>query len=62
MHDELGPDRAKVVALLCRAPRLRRILRLALESEGQAVLEWTDPDRPPHAAVSVIVVDLDSLG
>ncbi|HLH26720.1 MAG TPA: hypothetical protein VK066_29705 [Chloroflexota bacterium] len=50
------------VALVCGEPRLRRILRLALEREGYAVLDyadgaWAGPAPAPVAAV----VDLDSL-
>ena len=56
------PAGGPLVALLCPEPRLRRILRLALETEGYRPLEWSDASRPAGPAVDLVVVDLDSLG
>jgi hypothetical protein len=50
------------IALLCLAPRMRRILRLALQAGGHLVLDWTDPASPPRRPASALVIDLDSLG
>jgi DNA-binding response OmpR family regulator len=50
------------VALVCGEPRLRRILHLALERDGYAVLDYADgPWAGPGLAPVAAVVDLDSL-
>jgi hypothetical protein len=50
------------VALVCREPRLRRILRLALEAGGYAVRDCPGLHAlPTLGAVAAAVVDLDSL-
>jgi DNA-binding NtrC family response regulator len=51
----------KVVALVGRAARLRRVLRLALEDAGYGVLE-RDALLLPRGRLAAVVVDLDSLG
>src|SRR6266508_6946166 len=61
-HEHGTEPQLGAVALVCSAPRLRRFLRLALEADGQRVLEWTNPAGPPPAGVGAVVVDLDSLG
>ncbi len=50
-----------VVALVGRAPRLRRVLRLALEDADYHVLEG-ESLALPWTTVAAVVVDLDSLG
>jgi DNA-binding response OmpR family regulator len=51
------------VALVCGEPRLRRLLRLALERDGYVVLDYADGRWPgPGLAPAAAVVDLDSLG
>jgi hypothetical protein len=57
--DRPGQD-GPLVALLCPEPRLRRILRLALESDGYRLVEWNAIS--PAVAVEALVVDLDGLG
>jgi hypothetical protein len=47
---------APTVALVCPAPRWRRILALGLEADGLLVVDWPDPTS------AVVVADLDSLG
>jgi DNA-binding response OmpR family regulator len=61
MSDEqLAPPRP--VALVCGEPRLRRLLRLALEAGGYAVRDCPRPrDLPPPSELAAVVVDLDSL-
>jgi hypothetical protein len=49
------------VALLCPEPRLRRILRLALDADGFAVSESPDPSVRLVSPVLAVVADLDSL-
>jgi DNA-binding response OmpR family regulator len=50
------------VALVCGEPRLRRILRLALEAGGYGVRDYRAPrDVPVSSVVVAAVVDLDSL-
>ena len=53
----LSSERPPRVALLCPAPRWRRILALALEADGLRVVDW-----PPDATPSLIIANLDSLG
>src|SRR5262245_26898996 len=60
-HPALAAARL-LVALLCPEARLRRVLRLALEADGYAAVEWSAASAPPlAAAVAAIVVDLDAL-
>src|SRR5262249_31383113 len=61
-QNPLTPTR-QPVALVCGEPRLRRILRLALESGGYRVLDYADRTTPLAGAEPVAaVVDVDSLG
>jgi two-component system KDP operon response regulator KdpE len=63
MQHEVGADnRIAAVAVLSSEPRLRRFLRVALEADGQRVLEWADPASASRDEVKAVVVDLDSLG
>ncbi len=57
--DRLGQG-GPLIALLCPEPRLRRILRLALESDGYRLVEWSGLGRQV-GAVDALVVDLDGL-
>jgi hypothetical protein len=50
------------VALLCPEPRLRRILALALETDGLLVCDCPLPGQPSESDAAVVVADLDSLG
>jgi hypothetical protein len=62
MHPKGRTDaHAGAIALLSSEPRQRGFLRLALEADGQPVLEWTNPASPPSTEIA-LVVDLDSLG
>jgi DNA-binding response OmpR family regulator len=58
--DRLGRG-GPLIALLCPEPRLRRILRLALESHGYRLVEWSGISRQVEP-VDAIVADLDGLG
>jgi DNA-binding response OmpR family regulator len=55
-------ERRPTVALVCPAPRWRRILALALEADGLLVCDWTVAAQPSASSPGVIVADLDSLG
>jgi DNA-binding NtrC family response regulator len=56
------PQEPQTVALVCGEPRLRRILRLALEAGGYNVRECPRlRDLPASGTVAAAVVDLDSL-
>ena len=50
------------VALLCPEPRLRRILALALQTEGLLVCHWPVSGQASELSPGVVVADLDSLG
>ena len=61
---DLAPTRpggGLVVAVLCPEPRLRRILRLALEADGYLVVEWSAGAAPAAPPAALVVADLDSL-
>jgi hypothetical protein len=63
MDDEPETPTGLTVALVSAQPRLRRILRLALDAAGYAVLETPGlPTDPPAAGLHAAVVDIDSLG
>lgn len=55
------PGEGPVVAVLCPEPRLRRILRLALQADGRVVVEWRAGLAPSGPPVALLVADLDSL-
>ena len=54
--------RRPIVALVCPAPRWRRILALILEADGLRVVDWPRPTTPSDSPPSLIIADLDSLG
>jgi hypothetical protein len=62
MTDEQRAPASRPVALVCGAPRLHRILRLALEAAGYAVRDCARlSDLPAATDLAAVVVDLDSL-
>jgi hypothetical protein len=55
-------DGPATVALLCPEPRLRRILALALETDGLLVSDWPLSGQGSDSSPRAVVADLDSLG
>jgi hypothetical protein len=56
------PSAGPPILLLCREPRLRALLRLALQAEGYTVRDGIGPAAPPPpTSAAAVVVDLDSL-
>ncbi len=62
MNEEKFAPAVQPVALVCGEPRLRRILRLALEVGGYVVLDYADDATAPAGSEpAALVIDLDSL-